>query len=54
MHANLPPLCIWDAATAWPDEQCVDPDPASEPVNQATAVEHENLTSMLLGHRESF
>ena len=33
IHASLPPFCIWDAATAWFDEQCVGLCLGSEPVN---------------------
>ena len=31
--ASLPLSCVWDAATSWLDEQCVDPPPRTEPVN---------------------
>ena len=36
---------MWDAASAWPDEQCVDPHSGSEPAKAwAMGVEHVNLT----------
>ena len=31
--ANLPLFCMWDAATAWPDERCVGSRQGSKPVN---------------------
>ena len=30
---NLPPFCMWDASTAWLDEQCVGPHPGSKWAN---------------------
>ena len=41
---------MWDAATAWLDEQCVGPQLGSEPVNPGMPeVECANLTTMPLG-----
>ena len=31
--ANLPPLCTWDATTAWLDEQCIGLRPGPKPTN---------------------
>ena len=33
IFANIPLFCMWDAATAWLDEQCVGPCLGSEPTN---------------------
>ena len=30
---SLPPFCMWDGATAWPDKQWVGPHSGSEPMN---------------------
>ena len=43
--ANLPLFCMWDATTAWLDEQCVGVCLGTE----STEAEHVNLTTMPLG-----
>ena len=43
-------FCIWDAAAARFDDQCVGPHPGSEPVNpRAAKVERVSLTAMPAG-----
>ena len=46
--ANLPLFCMWDAATAWLDEQYVDPHPGCELVNPKLPKQSTNSTTLPL------